>query len=118
MFQADEGVIDFLSAKLTEPDHQGFFMALRQVVTQTPGLGMTKVSEYTGLNRENLYRLLSVDGNPTISNLRQLLHGLGMDLTLVSYVPPPTDHTKDQQDKAGFRSKSLFDDSEGDDMFA
>lgn len=121
MFQADEGIIDFLSEQFINSNEQrNFFRALRSVITQTDGLGMTKVAEYSGLNRENLYRMVADDGNPGISNFRQLLRSLGMDLSLIKYTPPPKDHSLESKDKAGFKTRSLFslvEDAE-DDIFA
>ena len=36
----------------------------------------------TGLNRENLYRLLAAAGNPQLSSLNALLHSLGLRLAV------------------------------------
>lgn len=44
--------------------------------------GMTDVAEATGLSRENLYRALSANGNPTLSTTLQVLSALGLKLTV------------------------------------
>jgi probable addiction module antidote protein len=43
--------------------------------------GMTQVARDTGLSRESLYRALSVDGNPELSTLLQVLQALGLRLS-------------------------------------
>ena len=36
----------------------------------------------TGLNRENLYRVLSEQGNPELNSLEKLLKGVGLRLAV------------------------------------
>ncbi len=43
---------------------------------------MTQMARQTGLNRENLYRVLSERGNPEINSLEKLLKGLGLRLAV------------------------------------
>ena len=40
--------------------------------------GMSQIARETGLSRESLYRALSVDGNPELGTLLQVLHALGL----------------------------------------
>jgi probable addiction module antidote protein len=47
-------------------------------------VGVAKVSEETGLNRESLYKAFSEKGNPTYSTLSKVLHALGVDLNLIA----------------------------------
>ncbi len=44
--------------------------------------GMLKLSQETGLGREQLYRTLSADGNPTLDTLLKVSKALGLQLTL------------------------------------
>jgi probable addiction module antidote protein len=43
---------------------------------------MTKIARHTGLNRENLYRVLSEQGNPELNSLEKLLKALGLRLAV------------------------------------
>lgn len=43
--------------------------------------GMTEVARSSGLAREQLYKSLSADGNPTLSTLLAVMKALGMELT-------------------------------------
>ena len=42
--------------------------------------GMTQVAKHTGLSREQLYRSLSENGNPTLSTTLAVLDALGVGL--------------------------------------
>jgi len=55
-----------------------FLIALRNVAQARGGLGA--LSGETELNRQNLYRMLSEDGNPTLANLMKVLAVLGIDI--------------------------------------
>lgn len=59
----------------------GFFLeALRNVVEAREG--MTRLAEKTGLNRQNLYRVLSQEGNPELRTISLILHNLGYRLSV------------------------------------
>lgn len=47
--------------------------------------GMSEISRQTGLSRENLYRALSVEGDPRFGTITRVLHALGFQLR----VEPP-----------------------------
>lgn len=44
--------------------------------------GISKISKATGLNRENLYRALSKQGDPRLSTIMQVLSALGFSLVI------------------------------------
>ena len=44
--------------------------------------GFSQLAQDTQLNRENLYRMLSVTGNPQLSSLNALLHSVGLRLAV------------------------------------
>ncbi len=67
----------YLTAALEEGDDV-FLLAVRDVV-QVQG-GMTAISQATNLNRENLYDMLSKEGNPRLSSLTSILHKLGFKI--------------------------------------
>lgn len=70
----------YLNAALAEGDVEVFLLALRDV-SRSLG-GMTKVSRLSKLNRENLYRMLSRNGNPELRGLAGLLKALGLRLAV------------------------------------
>lgn len=69
----------YLNAALEDGDQQVFMLALRHV---TEARGMSQVARESQLNRENLYRILSVKGNPQLSSLTSLLRSVGMRLAV------------------------------------
>ena len=78
----DESV-EYLNASLEDGDPEVFLLALRDVA-EARGGGMTKLSEKTKLNRENLYKILSEKGNPALTSLETLLDALGLRLSIQS----------------------------------
>ena len=71
---------EYLNAALEDEDPEVFLLALRDVA-EAHG-GMTRLSEMTKLNRENLYKMLSKKGNPELHSLGTLLHALGLRLAV------------------------------------
>lgn len=61
-------------------DTKAFLLSLRTVAEATGG--MAKLAKKTKLNRENLYRALSIRGNPRFSTIDAILHALGFGLAL------------------------------------
>jgi probable addiction module antidote protein len=70
----------YLDAALEDGDRAVFLLAIRNVI-QAFG-GMTQIARHTGLNRENLYRVLSEQGNPELNSLEKLLKALGLRLAV------------------------------------
>jgi probable addiction module antidote protein len=55
-----------------------FLQALRDVVDAQGG--MSRTAQLAGLNRESLYRQLSLRGNPSLASLSAVLTALGLKL--------------------------------------
>ncbi len=76
----------FLDVALEEYEKDGdtkaFLLALRDVVAAQGGIA--KIAEQTKLNRQNLYKALSEEGNPRLRTLGAVLHGLGFRLSVES----------------------------------
>jgi probable addiction module antidote protein len=74
----------YLDVALEEYEEDGelafFLEALRNVVEAR--FGMTHFAEKTGLNRQNLYRALSAEGNPELRTISLVLHNLGYRLSV------------------------------------
>jgi probable addiction module antidote protein len=81
--QTPEEMAGFLNTALHEGDLVAFLLALRYVA-DIQGVG--KIAADARLNRENVYRMLSAQGNPTLSSLRKILHVLGMELRVAPEV--------------------------------
>lgn len=75
---------EYLMAALEEYENDdnlaAFLKAIRTVVDAQGGVGV--LSQKINLNRQHLYRSLSVKGNPTIRTLHAILNGLGLKLTI------------------------------------
>ena len=67
----------YLTAALEEGEDV-FLLALRDVV-QAHG-GIADLAQATRLNRENLYEMLSADGNPRLSSITVILDKLGFQV--------------------------------------
>ena len=70
----------YLNAAIEEGDREVFLLALRNVA-QAHG-GMSAIAQKTHLKRESLYRMLSRKGNPEIKSIFNLLHAIGLKLTV------------------------------------
>jgi probable addiction module antidote protein len=68
-----------------EDSKEVFLLGLRNVVEAYGGIG--KLASNTSLNRESLYRMLSVsgEGNPRLSSLAVILDALGIQLQFSSH---------------------------------
>lgn len=69
----------YLNAALEEQEQQVFLLALRDVAEAR---GMSRLAQEAQLNRENLYRMLSDQGNPQLASLTALLQSLGLRLAV------------------------------------
>ncbi len=70
----------YLNVAIEEGDREVFLLALRNVA-QAHG-GMSAIAQKTHLKRESLYRMLSKKGNPEIKSIFNLLHAIGLKLTV------------------------------------
>ena len=75
----------YLSIAAKEDDLAAFLQALRNV-TEAMG-GVSRIAARTGLNRQQLYRTLSRDGNPELRSLTKILDASGVRLAWVARSP-------------------------------
>jgi probable addiction module antidote protein len=68
----------YLNAALHDEDHYAFLLALRDIA-EAQG-GMSRLAKHSELNRENLYRTLSMRGNPRFFNL--VFDAFGLELSI------------------------------------
>ncbi len=71
----------YLNAALEE-DSEVFFLALKDVADACGGV--SKLAKESSLNRESLYKTLSVRGNPRFDSLLAMLHALGLEICIYS----------------------------------
>jgi probable addiction module antidote protein len=70
---------EYLNAALEDGSQEVFLMALKDVANAK---GISEVARETKLNRENLYRILSTQGNPKLKSLNSVLHSVGLKLSV------------------------------------
>ena len=76
----------YLTAALEEGEDV-FLLALRDVA-QAHG-GIASLAQATKLNRENLYEMLSADGNPRLSSITEVLDKLGFQVNFKPKISGP-----------------------------
>ena len=69
---------EYLSASIEDGSIDEFLLALKGVADAHGGIGV--LSEISNLNRQNLYKMLSEDGNPTLNSLLAILKVLGIKI--------------------------------------
>ena len=65
-----------------------FLVALRNVAAAQKGMSM--LAAEAGVNRENLYRMLSEEGNPRLDTLWAVLKAIGLRVSLEPATAPTT----------------------------
>jgi len=70
---------EYLNAALEDGSQEVFLMALKDVANAK---GISEIARETKLNRENLYRILSTQGNPKLKSLSSVLHSVGLKLSV------------------------------------
>ncbi|MCA1785546.1 MAG: addiction module antidote protein [Desulfotignum sp.] len=70
---------EYLNAALEDGSQEVFLMALKDVANAK---GISEIARETKLNRENLYRILSIQGNPKLKSLSSVLHSVGLKLSI------------------------------------
>jgi probable addiction module antidote protein len=70
---------EYLNAALEDGSQEVFLMALKDVADAK---GISEIARKTTLNRENLYRILSTQGNPKLKSLNSVLQSIGLKLSI------------------------------------
>ncbi|MDP1834896.1 MAG: putative addiction module antidote protein [Chlamydiales bacterium] len=78
--QEPDAAAAYLNAALEDEDLHVFLLALRDI-TEAQG-GMSHLAKETDLNRESLYKTLSMRGNPRLSSLRSVLGACGLAISI------------------------------------
>jgi probable addiction module antidote protein len=83
--KSDEAIEVFLADAFETGDARHIARALGVVARAK---GMTKVARATGLAREQLYRSLSEDGNPTLETTLAVMKAIGFEMTGKRHAAP------------------------------
>jgi len=75
-----EFAAEYLKAALEDTDDPRVFLVALRHLAQARG--MAKVAKAAGIERESLYRALSVRGNPRVSTLVAVTKAIGLKLTV------------------------------------
>ncbi len=70
----------YLNAALQDEDPHVFLLALRDIAEAKGGMGW--LADEADLNRENLYRTLSLKGNPRFFSLLTVLDAVGLEFSI------------------------------------
>lgn len=76
----------YLSAAMEEGSTEQLLLALR-AVAEAAG-GVAAIADKTQLNRQTLYKILSAEGNPTLTTLLAILQAIGLTLTFTPQQKP------------------------------
>jgi probable addiction module antidote protein len=76
--KSDEAIEVFLADAFETGDARHIARALGVVARAK---GMTRIARATGLAREQLYRSLSKDGNPTLETTLAVMKAIGFEMT-------------------------------------
>ena len=76
--KSDEAIEVFLTDAFETGDARHIAAALGVVARAK---GMTKIAQETGLAREQLYKTLSENGNPTLETTLAVLKAIGFEMT-------------------------------------
>jgi probable addiction module antidote protein len=75
--ETQEEINEYLTDAFTDEDPRLFLTALGYLAKKK---GMADIAKITGLNRENLYKTLSGNGNPRFSTVVKVSKALGVKL--------------------------------------
>jgi probable addiction module antidote protein len=78
MLKSDEAIEVFLADAFETRDASHIASALGAVARAK---GMAKIARQTGLAREQLYKSLSLTGNPTLETTLAVMKAIGFDMT-------------------------------------
>lgn len=83
--------VEYINAA-AEESLEGFLLALRDYAEATKG--MSGLASSAAKNRENLYRMLSEEGNPRLDSLSAVANAMGLRIVVASIEPVATKSSK------------------------
>ena len=79
--ESPEFAAEYLRAALEDDDEPRVLLVALRRVAEARG-GIAKVAKAAGIERESLYRVLSIRGNPRLSTLVAVAKAVGLRLTV------------------------------------
>lgn len=77
---------EYLKAAMDETDEPEVLLVALRHIAEARG-GLSKVAKAAGIERESLYRALSLNGNPRLSTLIGVMKAVGLKLTVEEAQP-------------------------------
>jgi probable addiction module antidote protein len=77
----DEFAVEYLKAALEDTEEPKVLLIALRRLAEARG-GMARIAKAAGVERESLYRALSVRGNPRLSTLVAVTRAIGMKLSV------------------------------------
>ena len=71
---------EYLNAAIEDGDKEVFLLAMRNVALAHGG--MAAMAKKARMSRESLYRMLSKKGNPELKSILNLLHTIGLKISV------------------------------------
>jgi probable addiction module antidote protein len=78
---------EYLEEILADGNMELFTAALKDVADARLG-GVSALSKKTNLNRQQLYKTLSKNGNPRLNTLSEVLHAIGLRMSVTPDIRP------------------------------
>lgn len=73
--------LQYLNATLMDENQEVFLLALKQVL-KAQGIDMSAFAEEATITRQNIYDILSKEGNPRWQNFRSIIDAMGLQFKL------------------------------------
>jgi probable addiction module antidote protein len=83
--ETKEDIAAYLAAAFEEGD-PGLVVAALGDISRSKG--MAQIAEDMGLGHDSLYKALSLEGNPELTTVLQVIQALGLQLRATSYLDP------------------------------
>lgn len=81
-----EMIAAYIEAAMEENDPAFIATAIGDVAR---AMGMSKIAQESGINRESLYRTLSEKGNPTLDTMTKVFAAMGLKLSVTAKEKEP-----------------------------
>lgn len=78
----DEMVLEYLNTALESDNNSDVIVAIGHIAK---AIGMSKISEETGLSRTSLYKALSDGAKPQFTTIMKVLKAIGGQITIKPY---------------------------------
>lgn len=78
--QNPEFAIAYLNEALANEDRKVFLLALKDVIEARGDIA--SFAEAAHISRQNIYRILSEEGNPTLDSLSSIFNAMGLQMNL------------------------------------